>query len=69
MEKKLTVCGKPCLVYARVVGFMTPVQQWNRGKQAEYMNRQTFGAPGEGGKAPKPLRERCGDATLVGWGY
>jgi len=31
-----------CDVYSRVVGFLTPVQQWNDGKQEEYFNRQTF---------------------------
>lgn len=31
-----------CDVYSRVVGFLTPVQQWNRGKQAEYFDRKTY---------------------------
>jgi ribonucleoside-triphosphate reductase len=31
-----------CEVYARVVGYIRPVQQWNEGKQAEYLDRQEF---------------------------
>ena len=33
---------QPCEVYSRVVGYLRPVQQWNRGKQAEYAERRTF---------------------------
>jgi len=29
-------------VYSRVVGYYRPVQQWNRGKQAEYKDRVPF---------------------------
>ncbi len=29
-------------VYARVVGFITPVKQWNVGKTAEYCDRKEF---------------------------
>jgi len=32
-------CGEPCEIYSRVVGFLTPVQQWNNGKQAEFAMR------------------------------
>ena len=31
-----------CEVYSRVTGYLRPVQQWNDGKQAEFMNRKTF---------------------------
>jgi ribonucleoside-triphosphate reductase (formate) len=31
-----------CEVYSRVVGYLRPVQQWNKGKKAEYAQRQTF---------------------------
>jgi anaerobic ribonucleoside-triphosphate reductase len=31
-----------CLVYSRVVGYMSPISQWNDGKQAEYRDRKTF---------------------------
>ncbi len=33
---------QPCEVYSRVVGYLRPVQQWNRGKQAEFSERRTF---------------------------
>jgi ribonucleoside-triphosphate reductase len=31
-----------CEVYSRVVGYLRPVQQWNKGKKAEYAKRKTF---------------------------
>ncbi|MHB1354355.1 MAG: ribonucleoside triphosphate reductase [Anaerolineae bacterium] len=31
-----------CEVYSRVVGYLRPVQQWNKGKKAEYAQRRTF---------------------------
>ncbi len=33
---------QPCEVYSRVVGYLRPVQQWNKGKKAEYRLRKTF---------------------------
>ena len=36
------VKGTPCDVYSRVVGFHTPVRQWNEGKKEEFCNRETF---------------------------
>lgn len=29
-------------VYSRVVGYLRPVEQWNRGKQEEYRDRRAF---------------------------
>jgi len=31
-----------CTVYARVVGWITPVKNWNKGKRAEFKDRQTY---------------------------
>jgi len=31
-----------CEVYSRVVGYIRPVQQWHKGKQQEYKERQNF---------------------------
>jgi anaerobic ribonucleoside-triphosphate reductase len=31
-----------CSVYARVVGWITPVKNWNKGKKAEYKDRVTY---------------------------
>ena len=43
-------------VYSRVVGYIRPVGQWNRGKKSEWKDRKVFIAPkiesggdGEGG--------------------
>ena len=35
-------CGAECEVYSRVVGYLRPVDQWNEGKQAEFIIRKTF---------------------------
>ncbi|HLA75572.1 MAG TPA: ribonucleoside triphosphate reductase [Gammaproteobacteria bacterium] len=35
-------CGAPCEVYSRVVGYLRPVNQWNKGKQEEFEQRKTF---------------------------
>lgn len=31
-----------CLVYSRIVGYMMPVENWNKGKKAEWKDRKTF---------------------------
>lgn len=31
-----------CEVYSRVVGFLTPISQWNKGKREEFGDRVTF---------------------------
>ena len=31
-------------VYSRVVGYLRPVSQWNRGKREEFRQRKTFKA-------------------------
>ena len=28
--------------YSRVVGFLTPISQWNKGKKEEFRDRKTF---------------------------
>lgn len=35
-------CGEECEIYSRVVGFIRPVKQWNKGKKAEFKNRKTY---------------------------
>jgi hypothetical protein len=32
----------PCEVYSRIVGYLRPVQDWNRGKQQEFSERRPF---------------------------
>ena len=41
-EAKKTVRGSDCEVYSRVVGYLRPVKQWNKGKQEEFKDRKTF---------------------------
>ncbi|WP_303850928.1 anaerobic ribonucleoside-triphosphate reductase [Seleniivibrio woodruffii] len=36
------VKGTPCDVYSRVVGYHSPVKQWNEGKKEEFEHRETF---------------------------
>ena len=38
---------QPCEVYSRVVGYLSPVSQWNEGKQEEFKQRQTYNIPKE----------------------
>ena len=35
-------CGEACEIYSRVVGYLRPVKQWNKGKQEEFKIRKTF---------------------------
>lgn len=35
-------CGETTEVYSRVVGFLRPVSQWNKGKQAEFEMREYY---------------------------
>jgi anaerobic ribonucleoside-triphosphate reductase len=42
-----SICPKctieqPCEIYSRIVGYLRPVQQWNKGKQQEYKDRLEF---------------------------
>jgi ribonucleoside-triphosphate reductase len=38
----MTKCGMKCEVFSRVVGYMRPVQLWNRGKKEEFKDRVEF---------------------------
>jgi len=40
-------CGEATEVYSRVVGFLRPVSQWNKGKQAEFEMREHYGNAAE----------------------
>lgn len=35
-------CQRACEVYSRVVGYLRPVQQWNKGKKEEFRERVTY---------------------------
>ena len=42
MAEKLKKERTECEVYSRVVGYLRPVNQWNRGKQQEFSDRKMF---------------------------
>jgi len=42
MDKELEEKRTKCEVYSRVVGYLRPVNQWNRGKQQEFSDRKEF---------------------------
>lgn len=39
---KKVIQRQKCEVYSRVVGYIRPVAQWNKGKQSEFMDRKVF---------------------------
>ncbi|MBE3116094.1 hypothetical protein IMZ68_02720, partial [Candidatus Bathyarchaeota archaeon] len=41
-QEKCPTCDEDCEVYSRVVGYLRPVKQWNKGKQEEFDSRQVF---------------------------
>jgi ribonucleoside-triphosphate reductase len=36
---------QPCEVYSRIVGYLRPVQQWNKGKKQEFKEREEYKVP------------------------
>lgn len=38
MEKKRQIC----VIYARIVGWITPLKNWNKGKLSEYSDRKEY---------------------------
>ena len=41
-QQKEKTTGTPCEVYSRVVGYLRPVQSWNKGKKEEFGMRKHF---------------------------
>ena len=39
-------CGAECEVYSRIVGYLRPLSQWNKGKREEFKLRRTFAMAG-----------------------
>ena len=52
-ETKPNEVKVPCLVFSRIVGYLTPVDGWNRGKQQEFADRKTFDRSSNGLPEPK----------------
>lgn len=46
-EKIPGVCGQVTEVFSRCVGYLRPVQQWNKGRKSEYAKRRLFTPSGE----------------------
>ena len=43
LKKEMSeVKGSKCEVYSRVVGYLRPVQNWNKGKREEFSLRKTM---------------------------
>ena len=43
-QRSCDQCHSECEVYSRVVGYLRPVQQWNKGKKEEFRERVTYKA-------------------------
>jgi len=43
-HRKNPAFQRRCEIYSRVTGYLRPVSQWNRGKQAEFRERKTYKA-------------------------
>ena len=41
-QEKCNTCHTETEVYSRVVGYLRPVKQWNKGKRSEFGQRRTF---------------------------
>ncbi len=41
-QNECPICGRKTEVYSRVVGYLRPVAQWNKGKQEEFKYRKEF---------------------------
>ena len=39
---RCSTCGEQCEIYSRVVGYLRPVNQWNKGKKEEFKMRRLF---------------------------
>ncbi len=42
LSDDLTTKRQPCEVYSRIVGYLRPVGQWNKGKRAEFFDRKEY---------------------------
>jgi len=41
-QQTCPTCRESCEVYSRIVGYLRPVKQWNKGKQEEFAARRTY---------------------------
>jgi anaerobic ribonucleoside-triphosphate reductase len=40
----------PCEVYSRIVGYLRPVQNWNKGKKQEFADRRPYKVETDSGR-------------------
>jgi len=41
-QEKCPECGKECEVYSRIVGYIRPIKNWNKGKREEFNHRTEY---------------------------
>ncbi len=41
-QENCSICSQETEIYSRVVGYLRPVKQWNKGKQSEFSIRKSF---------------------------
>ena len=41
-QPQCSQCGEETEIYSRIVGYMRPISQWNKGKRSEFSKRQHF---------------------------
>ena len=41
-NKKVKGKRQPVISYSRVVGYLSPISQWNKGKKEEFRDRKTY---------------------------
>ncbi len=44
-QEKCPKCGNSCEIYSRIVGYLRPISQWNKGKLEEFGMRKMFSVP------------------------
>lgn len=44
-DSKTRKCNAPVQTFSRVVGFYTPINQWNKGKREEFDDRAVYDMP------------------------
>ncbi|HYQ61000.1 MAG TPA: anaerobic ribonucleoside-triphosphate reductase, partial [Desulfatiglandales bacterium] len=55
-QERCSVCNSETEVYARIVGYLRPVKQWNEGKRAEFELRKSYSVTGGASYGPEEDR-------------
>jgi hypothetical protein len=62
-EQKKKKERTPCEIFSRVVGFLTPLSQWNVGKREEFRQRKTYDKVLREAKASESEKEEAAGET------